>query len=166
MYFLPLPSQERLKELFNYNEETGEFIRKIQTSSNAKIGDIAGYKKVDYVSINVGGIAYQAHRLAWMYVTGEDPGELQIDHRDENKHNNKFNNLRKATGGQNKSNSGAHKDNKLGLKGVSKDRNRYRAQISKNGKVYRIGSYDTPEEAHRAYKEAADKLHGEYANYG
>ncbi len=165
MYFLPLPSQERLKEILDYNEETGEFRWKVRPAHRIHIGDIAGSKKL-YIMIVVDGITYMAQRLAWMYITGEDPGELQIDHKDNNEHNNKFNNLRKASPPQNKSNQGARKDSKLGLKGVQQIGNRYRVQIQKNGKRHHIGVYDTPEEAHKAYCEAADKLHGEYANYG
>ena len=167
MKVLPLPSQARLKELLDYNEETGEFIwkKKSSISCRYKIGDIAG-KRSKYIHIKVDKIYYQAHRLAWMYMTGEDPGETQIDHFDENKHNNAFINLRKATHGQNKSNQGARKHNKLGIKGVYKVKTRYRASITIDRKQIHLGSYATPEEAHKAYCEAADKYHGEFANYG
>ncbi len=165
MKVLPLPSQERLKELLDYNPSTGVFTWKVRPSRSVKIGDVAG-KTNTYIQIRIDWVSYQAHRLAWMYMTGEDPGETQIDHFDENKHNNAFINLRKATHGQNKSNQGARKHNKTGKKGVYKVKNRYRAAITSNGKVIRLGSYKTLEEAHKAYCEAADKYHGEFANHG
>ncbi|MAC71291.1 MAG: Fis family transcriptional regulator [Gammaproteobacteria bacterium] len=167
MKVLPLPTQARLKEVLDYNEDTGVFRWKKKTSknSNVKIGQVAGTKEL-YIIIKIEKINYKAHRLAYMYVTGEDPGELDIDHDDKNKHNNAFSNLRKATRGQNKSNTNSYKNNKVGIKGVRKKGNRYKAQISKNGKSHYLGSYKTPEAAHKAYCEAADKYHGEFANYG
>ena len=167
MKAIPLPTQARLKELLDYNEETGEFRWKKKSSitCNYKIGDIAG-KRSRYIQIKVDKITYQAHRLAWMYMTGEDPGELDIDHDDNNKHNNAFINLRKATNGQNKMNAKTRKNNKLGIKGVYKVKNKYWASIMVEGKKIRMGSYNTADEAHKAYCDAADKYHGEYANHG
>ena len=164
MKHLALPSQARLKELLDYNEETGVFRWKAKLSG-VRVGDIAGSKNT-YSQIKVDTIPYLAHRLAWRYVTGEDPGEFDIDHDDRNKHNNSFINLRKATKSENISNSGLRKDNKLGIKGVQQQGNRYVARIRKNGKRHYLGSYKTPEEAQEAYKAAALELHGEYANYG
>ena len=164
MYFKPLPTQERLKEVLDYNEDTGVFRWKV-SGNGRTLGKVAGERSV-YIIITIDKQKYRAQRLAWMYVTGEDPLQLEIDHEDENKHNNAFSNLRKATRGQNKSNQGARKDNRLGIKGVCKMGNRYKAQIRKNGKTYHIGNYATPEEAHKAYCEEADKIYGEFANYG
>ena len=101
-----------------------------------------------------------------MYMTGEDPGELEIDHDDQNGYNNSFRNLRKATRPQNANNRGVQSNNKIGLKGVFKKYNRYYAQIHKNGKKIHLGTYDTAEEAHKAYCEAADQYFGRFANYG
>lgn len=168
MKYLPLPSQARLKELFDYNEDTGVFRwkKRANNKSRVTIGDIAGCSDGKYIRLSVDGKKYAAQRLAWMYMTGEDPGELEIDHKDEKKLNNAFSNLRKATSGQNRSNQGARKPNKLGIKGVKKKGNIYEARIKKNGKTRHLGCYKTPEEAHKAYCEAADKYFGEFANYG
>ena len=165
MKALPLPSQARLKELLDYNEDTGEFRWKKPSSNRLKQGDKAGTKQ-DYIRIQIDGKIYQAQRLAWMYMTGEDPGKYEIDHRDENKYNNAFSNLRKATSSTNKMNVKTPKINSTGFKGVQKMRNKYAAHICKNGKQYHLGVYKTPEEAHKAYCEAADKYFGEFANYG
>ena len=165
MKHLPLPSQARLKEVLDYNKDTGVFRWKNPPSRRMKPGDKAGTKQ-DYIRIFVDKTLYQAQRLAWLYMTGEDPGEYQIDHRDENKYNNAFSNLRKATSSTNKMNVKTPKYNSTGYKGVQKQKNRYIAHIGKNGKKYHLGSYKTPEEAHKAYCEAADKYFGEFANYG
>ena len=109
---------------------------------------------------------YQAHRLIWMIVTGEQPPD-QIDHRDGDELNLKWDNLRAATHGQNIQNSKLRKDNKTGFKGVSlrvkgKYR-RYRAQISVNRRLIIIGDFKSPEAAGAARAAAAIKLHGEFA---
>ena len=166
MKVIPLPSQERLKELFDYDKDTGLFIRikKSSISSNDILGDIAGCRR-KYIMISVDGRQYCAQRLAWMYATGEDPGELEVDHDDKNKHNNAFGNLRKATKSQNQGNRGSTKANKVGLKGVIKRKNRYIAQIAVKGKKKHLGCFQTKEEAHKAYCDAADKYHGRFASY-
>lgn len=76
---------ERLRELLEYDEDTGVFKRKARTSNRISIGDIAGSSDAKgYVCIRVGGKTYKAHRLAWLYVYGEWPtGEIDhINHND------------------------------------------------------------------------------------
>ena len=51
-------------------------------------------------------------------------------------------------------------------KGVYLRKNRWIAQIAQHKKVKHLGSFDTPEEAHKAYCKAGKKLHGEFANFG
>ena len=63
-------------------------------------------------------------------------------------------------------NRGLPRHNKSGYKGVSREGNGWRAQIQDAGKNYRLGTFDTPEEAYEAYKKEAIKRHGEFANSG
>lgn len=162
MKYLPLPSQAYLKKHLDYDLDTGLFRWKTTPKAAIKVGDIAGTKK-QYIVIGIDGSKYLAHRLAWMYVTGEDPGQSDIDHDDTNKHNNAFSNLRLASKSQNQWNKRVSTNNKLGLKGVYKQGNSYRAAIWKNGKKYGLGSHKTAEEAYQAYCDAATKLHGEFS---
>lgn len=92
----------------------------------------------------------------------------QVDHKDLNTLNNRRENLRLATGGQNQRNKGRLRSNTSGFKGVyfCKRDNKWRATIHKDSKRFCLGSFNTPEEAHDAYCKAAKELHGEFARPG
>ena len=82
-------TQERLKELLHYDEETGLFTRKTRVASRMK-GTISGARhNKGYVQIMIDGDNYLAHRLAWFYVYGEWP-KNQIDHINRIKTDNKI----------------------------------------------------------------------------
>lgn len=154
----------RLKELLRSEPETGKFFWLTKTSNRINIGDEAGAQTGDYIEIGVEGRRYLAHRLAWFYMTGVMPVR-QIDHRDTCKANNKWGNLREATHGQNVQNTGARRNNKCGLKGVSfsQSAQKWHARIMHERTLYLLGYFDTPEAAHAAYTAAAARLHGEFA---
>jgi len=143
---------ERLRELLDYDPETGVFTRRVRRTS----GGTGWPDKVGYLYLMVDGKTYAAHRLAWLFMTGEWPtGEL--DHLDGNKACNAFANLREATRQTNMQNEvRARKSNKSGLMGVHfrKDRGKWVSAIRINGRARRLGQFDSPEEAHAAYVEA------------
>jgi len=150
-------SQAELKRLFRYDEETGLFYRRMRSGVYRLAG---GERKNSYWRIAVKNKRYYAHRLAWFYVYGYWPD--QIDHKDRNKINNAISNLREATFTQNNANRIV--TGMVGLKGVSKrTENCYSARITVNGKVIRLGHFKTPKEAHAAYVKAAEKYFGEFA---
>ncbi len=96
----------------------------------------------------------------------DPPHGMQVDHINGDKLDNRKSNLRVCTASQNKMNIGARKHNKLGLKGVSRPSNGsygYVANICRDGKQVRVGRFQTKEEAHAAYVNAAIELHGEFA---
>lgn len=153
---------ERLKEVLHYDLNTGLFIWLKSTNNKILIGSVAGgLDEKGYLRIKIDGKKYRAHRLAWFYVTGVWP--IEIDHKDLNKSNNKFNNLREATRSQNASNGKVRKHNRSGVRGVSQRGNRFYVEIMSNKKRYRIGVYNTLEEAKEAYNKAAVKYHGEFS---
>lgn len=154
---------ERLRELLHYDPETGVWVRKV-AFPNAPVGSIAGcrHKKHNTILIRVDGFLYTSHRLAWLYMTGKLP-VLEIDHRDTDPTNNKWNNLREATGVENCANKKPHKDNKSGLKGVFPNKKRWSSKIMKNGNRVHLGTFDTPEQAHEAYTKASYEINGEFA---
>ena len=105
-----------------------------------------------------------AHRIAWALMYGEFP-DGQLDHINGEPSDNRITNLRLATESQNKANRRRSKRNSTGFKGVSfrKRDHIYSAQIRKDKKTMWLGSYKSPEEAHRAYAKAAKEMHGEFA---
>ena len=94
----------------------------------------------------------------------EEWPSMDIDHKNEIKDDNRFENLRLATESQNAAHrSKKNKNNKSGYKGVHWCGNKCRAEIMKDGKLYHIGYFITAEEAHEAYKNKARDLFGEFA---
>lgn len=87
------------------------------------------------------------------------------DHWDRDTTNNRIDNLRPATHGQNRANSGASKNNVSGFKGVgcTNTPNRWTAQININGYPVYLGRFDSPEEANAAYCKAAKLQHKEFS---
>ena len=93
------------------------------------------------------------------------PEMYQVDHINQNKLDNRTENLRIVRPEVNYYNRKMLKNNTSGFKGVSfdKNRNKYIASISAKNKQYNLGRFNTPEEAAIIYNNAAIKLHGEYA---
>lgn len=158
---------ERLREVLHYEPQTGVFIWIAPINNRIKVGNKAGSGSNGYINISIDGEIYGAHRLAWLYMTGGWPAH-QIDHADGNRSNNAFSNLREATVSQNHQNIGITAANRTGLKGVSlhKKTGKWRARIAIEKKGKTIGYFDTKEEAHAAYCEAASRHYGKFANFG
>lgn len=153
---------QRAKEVLDYYPETGEFVWIKPPKVHPRLmNQVAGGNGSGYTMIKIDGQKYKAHRLAWLFMTGEWP-ESYLDHKDGNPFNNKFDNLRLCDQSQN---NGNRKRNfgKLLPKGVRKIRNRYQARIKVNGKAVALGTYSTPEEAQYVYIEAAAVGFGEFA---
>lgn len=161
------PTAERLRELLDYNEETGAFRWKVSRGGKLK-GSVAGCPHPDGgVYIGVDGIVYYAHHLAWTMKTGCWPTK-EIDHRDVDRANNAWLNLREATPTQNQANRRVRADSETKLKGVYRYKacqleRPFEAYIRINGKRVHLGYHPTPEKAHAAYVAAAEKVFGEFA---
>jgi hypothetical protein len=161
----PRISQQELKQIIHYDPDTG-LIKKIKCRRSDWIGKTAGAPdKKGYIRVSINNVLYLAHHLAWVYMTGEWPD--QVDHINAVKDDNRFSNLREATCSQNMHNQGKRKHNTSGFKGVSyhKAARKWTAQIKVNWKCNYLGLFKTPEEAHAAYCEAAKKHHGEFARF-
>lgn len=156
---------ERLHEVAIYDPVTGIFRWKIRLTNRVKIGDIAGsVTSKGYFRIRVDGHLYLAHRLAWLYMTGEWP-EHEVDHDNLTKADNRWENLRAATRPQNMANTTLRTDNTSGFKGVwwHKQNKRWIAEIRTKGGRYHLGCFDNAEAAHAAYAAAAQEHFGEFS---
>jgi hypothetical protein len=110
--------------------------------------------------IHVNGRHYRSSRLAWLYMTGSWP--VEIDHANLNRADDRWTNLREATRPQNNWNTRTPLTNTSGYKGVSRKRDKWRARIKVNGREISLGHFDTPERAFIAYIFASWDHHGEY----
>lgn len=170
-------SQADLKECLSYDPLSGDFTwlqrpkQSCQSSPAQKNLDkrFAGKKagsmnQNGYVDISVMGRKYRAHRLAWLYMTGDWPSS-QIDHINRMRSDNRFENLRECSYQQNQANTLLRRLNTSGFKGVSlcKVTQRWRARIRINGKVKCLGRHPSPEDAHKAYTTASKSVHGEFS---
>lgn len=160
----PLPPLEVVKDLINYDSATGLFTWKKSSGGKAAGTEAGGLDATGYKRIRINTRKYQAQRLAWLLVTGEDPGDLHVDHINSNPSDNSFANLRLASNKENACNRGAPKNSTSGYKGVTwkKSKNKWNAQIQSNGIKKNLGYFDTAEDAHAAYCEASTKLHGDF----
>lgn len=156
---------ERIKKLILYDPKTGVFTWRNPISNRLKAGDEAGFiNDRGYVLVNIDGAKYRGHHLAWFYVYGEWPAG-KLDHRDLDRSNNRIDNLRPATDGQNQANRRAPINNTTGFKGVYwlKHHNRWLAKVVRNSKQIHIGLFATPEDAYAAYCAKVRELDGEFA---
>jgi hypothetical protein len=119
-----------------------------------------------YLRIYINRRGLLAHRLAWLTTYGE-PVPPVIDHIDGNTSNNRLNNLRASNYPNNLANAKLHRDTTTGVKGVFqiKKNGRFLAYITRNRQKHHIGIYDTIEEAAEARREAAVRLHGDFARH-
>lgn len=164
------PNIDRLKNILNYDPDSGIFTWKVKTCRKVTIGKEAGaISKANplaapYLVLNFDGTRYKLHILAYFYMTGKWlPGN--IDHEDGNTLNNKFLNFRIATRKEQNTNKAKHRDGVCKYKGIhfNKRTNRYVAEIMNNRVKYHLGSFDTQEEAAKAYEIKSKELHKEFA---
>lgn len=173
-----LPPQERLLALFEYDPIAGVLRWKKRPRDHFRTeracaawnGKLAGkaITKIasnGYANVGIDGKLYLVHRIIFKMMTGRDPAKL-LDHKDTDKQNNRWHNLREAGESQNKSNSRSSRPG--GLKGAHKQAkgSTWRAELKFGGKRFGLGNFPTEQAAHAAYCVAAAKHHGEFANVG
>jgi len=161
-------TQEKLKELFRYDPETGNLIWRVRNSNRIKIGAVAGtLTNYGYVSISIEGERHLAHRLIWLLHNGRWPSG-EIDHANLIKTDNRIENLRDATHGENARNRPAQSNSSSKIKGVCWDsrHSKWLVQVSSHGKKRHIGRFNTLDEAEAAARLRREELHGEFVNHG
>lgn len=157
------PSQERLKELFNYNPDTGLFTR-LKRVSNSLVGSICSSKNSQgYVLIRVDGVKFKAHRLAFIYMDGAAP-EV-VDHVNRNKSDNRWINLRGCSKQENCWNRSLNRNNSTTRRNVywSAPHKKWRVLLKKDRKPIHIGVFQDLELAELVAQMAREKYFKEFA---
>lgn len=143
-------TQQYIKSILNYCQDTGTFTWKINRGSNKVKGFSAGHihKTTGYVSITIDKKFNAAHRLAWLYMTGSFP-ENEIDHINQDKADNRWINLRDVTTSENLKNKKLRSDNKSGISGVYFDKptKKWEVRIRCDNKNHYFGRYTDKEKA-------------------
>ena len=144
--FRTLPSADTIKKYYTYCPKTGFFIYK----NGQKAGRAAGHKRVRrggkawLILVTIESVQYPAHRLAWRYMTNEDP-TLSIDHIDRDPFNNSWSNLRLADDFL-QANNRTYGSTSPGVN-FHKATGKWVARIQRNNKRVHLGVFHTREEA-------------------
>lgn len=166
MQMKPSPSQSELQRMFTYDAASGSLKWNHRSEmdrrwNNRHPGNEAGYAtdKHGRRKVEINKDAFFVHRLIWKLVHNEEPAE--VDHKDRDPSNNRLNNLRAATGAENRQNRRSPQSRLP--KGVSPNHTGFQAQIAVDKRKIYLGTYRTVAEAQAAYAAAALKYHGEFA---
>lgn len=144
----------QLRDTVEYSPETGIFTRKIAAGNKAAGTQIGNVNVKGYLKALVHGKYVVLHRLAWFYVFGVWP--TQLDHINGDKQDNRIANLRECDTSTNCLNQRkARINNRLQCQGVHKilKTGRYRASCTVHGKKKHLGVFTTLGEAQQAYQQ-------------
>jgi len=147
---------DRYRELFLYDAKTGLLTRRIN-SGKGRAGAVVGtLHSAGYLQVRVNAVWHYVHRTVWAMRTGSLPTQF-IDHRNGVRTDNRWRNLREATHAQNMQNSCQRSHSKNPFKGVRPTgaSGKWMARITVRGKEKHLGSFETVQEARRAYLTAA-----------
>ena len=139
----PLPwTRDQLRSFFDYDPETGVITWKIGRRRGFPAGSVG---KAGYLYVFVEGKRnVRVHRLIWKWMTNEDP-ELDVDHIDRNRSNNRWSNLRTLSRADNTRNNGA------AHVGIHKASGLWYSRVRVNYRWISFGYYRTRAEAEAAY---------------
>jgi HNH endonuclease len=166
-----LPSQEYLRECFDYDPETGVLAWKRRPRehfptykawarwntcfANKPAGH---YNDRGYRCVHIANILYFTHRVIFKWMTGKEPPKT-LDHINGNPGDNRWANLRPATSTQQSWNMNVRRDSASGFRGVRRTRNgRYEAYADRRS----LGTFDSAEEASAAYIAAVRQERGDF----
>lgn len=145
----------RIENLPNYYVSAEGLICSFRTS-NPKIlspSDFNGYERITLLNTNSENVSVLVHRLVAAAFLGECPDAHEVNHIDGNKKHNHVSNLEYVTHRENI----AHAKRLSGYKtsrytGVCFSKGKWISQVYLNGKVHKIGRFETEEMAHQAYQ--------------
>lgn len=164
-------TQDYIKSFLHYDPDTGALRRTKKRTCKGNFVDCdtasTSVTSYGYVQINIDARPRLVHRLAFLYMTGQEPVE-DVDHINGDRLDNRWSNLRLVDRQTNLRNAGVRSDNTSGQPGVSyaKDRKKWHAYInSDKGRRTSLGHFDTHEEAVVA-RVSAERMIGYHPNHG
>jgi hypothetical protein len=160
-------TQEKVKQLFDYDHETGLLTRLTSPSGRVKIGDVVGcIGNRGYLTVSIDSKRYLVHRIIWLWVYGGFP-EPQTDHINHDRTDNRISNLRESTQKENHKNRSMHNNNTSGVTGVFWDKRakKWGSQIVVNDKNISLGYFDDKAGA-AAVRLIAEIKYGFHPNHG
>lgn len=175
----PLPSQELLRQLLRYEPETGKLFwlyrkdgcadERARKIWNARYSGLEAFTYVSPNGYHQGQIhnrPYQAHRVIWAMIYG-DCGDLDIDHINHNRSDNRITNLRAVSRMDNSRNKSLEPPNTSGVMGIGwcKRTGQWQARIMVKRRTIHLGRHKRFEDAVAARKEA-EALYGFHPNHG
>ena len=162
---------ERLRELLDYDKGSGILTWRSTGKRAGWFHQGPNGPQDTYIRVQVDGRSYMAHRLAWLHVTGSLPA-AEIDHRNQDGLDNRWDNLRPASRSQNCMNRRAFSNKTTSQnKGIVFDHAAHqrghlkcwRARIQVDGARKHLGRFETEQAATDAYQAAALAHFGEFA---
>lgn len=159
----PLPPLELVHDSFNYEPRTG----RLTYNQSRRLVNVGDTIRSGEVAIPAGGPRYSVNRVIWYWMTGEDPGDLLVDHRNGDHNDDRWDNLRLATDQQNQFNKKGFGQYPKGVV-FKTDANRkkpWSARIRINGIKVPLGDFYTMEEAAAAYEAKAAEIQGVFASH-
>jgi hypothetical protein len=159
MHKHPPPTAEYLRNILSYDPETGAFKWTVRRPGVKLKADRAGsIDRHGHRQLRIDGRILFAHRLAFLYMTGEWP-QGDIDHINGVRDDNRWRNLRDVPHAVNVQNRRKpQRNNTSGYLGVSWDKRARKWVPQLNGAGW-LGAFDDPAEAHQAYLTAKRKFH-------
>jgi hypothetical protein len=151
---------DEIRKIFDYKD--GNLVWRSQRS-RARKGDVAGTPLNGYIVVRYNGIGYKAHRLVWAWHHGVWPNI--VDHINGNPADNRIENLRSVTAGENALNATRSCKNTSGVKGVTwnKKDKVWRVSFRCGGRLTYFGGFKDFEFAELVAIEARQKYHGAFA---
>lgn len=163
-----LPPLTELRQWLRYDAQAGEFFWIKCPGKKMQPGKKAGsIRRGGYIEIALHGQRMAAHRLAWLFVHKQDPGEHAIDHVNCDPSDNKICNLRLASSADNARNQRKKSGTSSKYKGVSwyKRKGKWIAHIRIEGRARHLGYFSDEQAAHAAYCAAAAQAFGDFARF-
>jgi len=172
-------SYQYASEAVSYNQDTGILKWRIRPPHHFRAtrghkifntkhaGSKAGnLSEKGYLRLVLNGKTIVVHRIIFLLMTGRLPYH-QIDHKNHNRSDNRWGNLREATNDQNHLNQKLNSSNTSGHTGVCWDKanKKWRALICFRGNKISLGRFGDIEDAISA-RTSANKKYGFHKNHG